>query len=54
VLARHRVRADPALLARGWLDIVIGPVRLESVAELRAEGIRCGLNTNKHRFRGTP
>jgi len=53
VIARHRLRADPAAVARRWLHIAIDPARLDLVAELRAAGIRCGLATNQHRYRGT-
>lgn len=52
VMQRHRVGGRPADVARGWLDIVVDPRRLDLVDELRTRGVRVALATNQHRFRG--
>lgn len=52
-MRRHRMPGDAADVARGWLDIVVDPRRLELVDALRTDGVRVALATNQHRFRGS-
>ncbi len=52
VIRRHRIPRTVDEVARGWLEIVVDPRRLELVDDLRAAGVRVALATNQHRFRG--